>query len=258
MDDLRIGRIARALRHRLNLTQTEVGRRWGRSQDRVSWIERGRLDGMTLRRLRHLFAVFDAELVVFVRWRGGDVDRLLDRGHAALAEAVAGDLEPLGWVVEPEVSYSEFGERGSIDLLAWHPASRSLLVIEVKTELTSIEETIRRHDVKTRLGAKIARDRLGWDPISVSRLLVLPDERTPRRHVEGHQRLFAGAYPVRGWDVRRWLRTRASSQPPASMAGLLFLPLNGGTRAGRGLLSRRRITSRSQAVRGHSAPPARS
>ena len=74
-----------------------------------------------------------------------------------------------------------YGERGSIDLLAWHEASRTLLVIEFKTELTSIEETLRRHDSKVRLAPGIARERFGWDPAVDARLLVLPEDRTARR-----------------------------------------------------------------------------
>jgi len=258
VDDLRVGRIARALRHRLGLTQAEVGRRWGRSQDRVSWIERGRLDAVPLGRLRKLFAVFDAEVVVYIRWRGGDVDRLLDRGHAALAERFLQELQGLGWTASPEVSYSDFGERGSIDLLGWHGPTRSLLVVEIKTELTSIEETIRRHDGKARLAIKVARDRLDWRATSVARLLVLPDERTPRRHVERHEGLFRQAYPLRGRAMRGWLAS-PGGEPlagPSSMSGgtrplsgLLFVSSNGGTRPGQRISSVRRVRN--------SAPPHR-
>ena len=44
------------------------------------------------------------------------------------------------WVVRPEVSFSIYGERGVIDVLAWHPARRAILVIELKTELVDINE----------------------------------------------------------------------------------------------------------------------
>jgi len=120
--------------------------------------------------------------------------------------------------VVPEVSYSEFGERGSIDLLGWHPEPRTLLVIELKTELTSIEETVRRHDAKARLGARIAHDRFGWRASSVARLLVLPDERTPRRQVERFAYVLGRAYPIRGRDLRAWL-----TAPADPVSGLLFL-----------------------------------
>jgi len=173
---------------------------------------------MSLGRLRKLFAVFDADVVVYVRWRAGDLDRLIDSRHASLAERVTQLLELAGWIVAPEVSFSVFGERGSIDLLAWHPATRTLLVIELKSELTSIEATLRQHDVKVRLGPDIARERFGWDAAAVARLLVLPDDRTSRRRVEHHRAVFARAYPQRNVAVRHWLKL-----PVGALGGILFL-----------------------------------
>jgi Holliday junction resolvase-like predicted endonuclease len=67
-----------------------------------------------------------------------------------------------------------YGERGSIDLLAWHEATRTLLVVEVKTEVASIEATLRKHDEKVRLARRVAADRFGWQATVTSRLLVLP------------------------------------------------------------------------------------
>ena len=97
-----------------------------------------------------------------VRRRGAELDRLIDEGHAALGARVAEKLRGWGWDVRVEVSYSEYGERGSIDLLAWHAATGSLLVIEVKTEIVSAESTLRKLDEKGRLAAKVARERFGW------------------------------------------------------------------------------------------------
>ncbi len=106
--------------------------RAGLSQDTISLVERGRIDGLSLRRLRAIAAALDAELVVTIRWRAGDLDRLLDEGHAALVGRVAAWLEKLAWDVRPEVTFSIFGERGSIDLLGWHSVERTLIVVEVK------------------------------------------------------------------------------------------------------------------------------
>ena len=263
MDDLRLGRLARALRHRLGIPQREVARRADTSQSALSRLERGRFAGMTVGRIRRILAVYDAELVQYVRWRGGDIDRLLDRGHAELGERVAALLESLGWTVVAEVSYSIFGERGSIDLLAWHPASRVLLVIEIKTELTSIEETLRRHDVKVRLARRIASERFAWEATDVIRMIVLPDQRTPRRHVERHASLFARTYPLRSWALKRWLadpgavagegaKAAGSAQAAGPVGavggmdrsvrgGLLFLPMNHEVRGGRGPIGRKRV-----------------
>jgi hypothetical protein len=93
----------------------------------------------------------------------------------------------------------------------------------VKTELTSIEETLRRHDVKVRLAPSIARERFGWDVIAVARVLVLPDDRTIRRQVERHDAILRRAYPLRGIELNRWLQA-----PSGPASGLLFLSIDDG------------------------------
>lgn len=227
----------RSLRHRLGWRQSDLAGRVNLGHDVVSRVERGQIEGVTLRTLRQLFSELDAEIVVIVRWRGGELERILDRRHAGLAERLVARLKRSGWTVMPEVSYSEFGERGSIDLLAWHPDSRVLLVIELKTELTSIEETVRRHDAKTRLSRRIATERFGWQAQHVGRLLVLPDERTPRRQVERFAGVLDLAYPVRGREVRTWL-----DAPAGAMSGLVFLTSADDTRLRRRCGPTRRIT----------------
>jgi len=150
-----------------------------------------------------------------------------------MVEARLRRLELASWEVQPEVSYSSFGERGSIDLLALHAGSRTLLVVEVKTELTSIEETLRKHDVKARLASNVARDRLGWHTRAVARLLVLPDHRTARRRVEEHAGSFGRVYPLRGLLLRRWLSDPGSpngSGRSREPGGLVFLSPSDGKR----------------------------
>ena len=234
MDDGRVGRVARGLRHTRGLRQLDVAARAECSQDEVSLLERGRIARMPLWRLRKLFAVFDADVVVLIRWRGGSLDRLLDERHAALAGATTRLLESRAWVVAPEVTYSIFGERGSIDLLSWHPGSRTLLVIELKTEITSVEATLRQHDVKVRLAPGIARERFGWDPQVVGRLLVLPESRTARRQVERHRSVFVRLYPMGNVDVRRGLTT-----PGGRIDGVLFLTDTSVIRTARRIQARR-------------------
>jgi transcriptional regulator with XRE-family HTH domain len=236
MNDLGVGRALRAIRHRLVLRQQDLADRAGLSQDSVSLIERGRIVQMTIGTIRTVFATVGADLIIGVRWRGGDLDRLLDEGHAALAGAIARRLEADGWEVRLEVTYSVYREGGSIDVLAWHEASRTLLVVEVKTELASVEETLRRHDAKVRLAGRIAAERFGWSPVTVARLLVLPETSSARRAVARHDAVFARAYPLAGWALRRWLQ-----EPVGARSGRLFLPLTSGVRGRRGSVSRKRI-----------------
>lgn len=187
----------------------------------VSLLERGQSDHVSTPVTRRIFEALEADLVIFVRWRAGDLDRLLDERHAGLGDVLARRLADEGWEVAPEITFSIYGERGSIDLLAWHPRTRTLLVIELKTELTSVEETLRRHDVKVRLAPGIVLARFGWRAASVARLLVLPETSTARRQVARHAALFHRAYPARNRAVRAFLRDPVVRS--GFGGGLLFL-----------------------------------
>jgi len=98
-------------------------------------------------------------------WRGGAVDRLMDERHATLIGAAATTLRDAGWEVAIEITYSVYGERGSIDLLAGHGRTRTLLVAEVKFELASVEQTGRKLDEKVRIAStRLCRERFGLGP----------------------------------------------------------------------------------------------
>ena len=173
---------------------------------------------MALGDVERVLDALGARLQVRVLWQGEELDRLLDRDHAVLVDAMLRLLGEDGWIAIPEVTFHVAGERGSIDILAWHEATRTLLVIEIKSVVPDIQATVGGLDRKSRLGPRIARDR-GWDVMSVARLLVLPDDRTTRRRVIAFSTTFQHALPTRTADVRRWLRN-----PSGSLAGILFLP----------------------------------
>src|SRR5690349_15134882 len=225
MNRVRIGHQLRALRQRKRWRQRDLARKTKVGQSTVSAVEAGAFGAVSIATLERMLAAVDAELVVYVRWRGGDLDRLLDAAHADLVERTAKLLQGFGWEVHPEVTFAEYADRGSIDILAWHPAARVVLVIEVKSEVTAIEETLRRHDVKVRLAGKIAFDRLGERPAHVARLLVVPATSTTRRRLSEHAATFAASYPMRGRDLGRWL-----ANPTGSVAGVLMVRPGTGAR----------------------------
>ncbi len=216
MEDIAIGRRVRTVRLRLRLRQSDVAVKAGVSQDTVSRVERGRLSALQVSTVRAVLNALEIELRIIPTWRGGELDRLLDEDHAAVVGVATALLERHGWVTAPEVSYSVYGERGSIDLVAWHPGARILLVIEVKTSLVSLEETLRRHDAKVRLGERIVGERFGWRPSAVARLMVLPDLSTTRRQVARHDVVLRRTYPLRGAAARHWLAA------PRGATGLLI------------------------------------
>ena len=144
MRDDRVGRIVRALRVRNGWRQADLAARAGVSQRLIAELELGRLEGVTVGRIRRVGAALDVTVDVDAWWRRGDIDRLLDRGHAAIVEYVMRRLAAGGWVTLAEVTFNHYGERGSVDIVAWHPPTGTLLLIEVKTlDGTDADERLR-------------------------------------------------------------------------------------------------------------------
>ena len=133
---------------------------------------------------------------------------------------MVGRLRALGWKVAVEVTFSRYGERGSIDVLAWHPPTRALAVFEVKSVTPDMQAMLAGLDRKVRLAPAIARER-GWEPGCVARILVLDDTSTNRRRLTRYAGLVSAMLPGGTWDVRRWLE---NPQPPG-VAGVWFLAI---------------------------------
>lgn len=210
MDGGRIGRILRALRHRRGWTQADLGRRAGCHRSVVSRLERGNVRACSLSLLERLFAVLDASIALSVRWRGGELDRLLDADHSRLAEAWAA-LRPARWDARSEVTYNVYGDRGSIDELAYDAATATLLVVELKTGIYDAGRTVAKIDEKTRVARGEAR-RFAWSVRRVVPALVVVESTTNRRRVEAHSALF-GRFACRGRGAREWLRHPSGSSP---------------------------------------------
>jgi transcriptional regulator with XRE-family HTH domain len=226
VDPIRLGLALRALRRRRAWTQDQVAGKAGVSRSAVQRIERGGADAFTGRVLRAIGAALGARVDTRVLWQGEALDRLLDADHAALVERVVRWLRGEGWEVRPELTFAMAGERGSIDVLAFHAESGALLVIEVKSTVPDVQAMLAGIDRKARIAPSIAR-REGWNARMVGRLLVLPDDRTARRRVAAHAATLAATLPSRNVAVRRWVRS-----PTGDLRGLMFLSgaTPGGTR----------------------------
>ena len=221
MDVIRFGRGIRALRVRARLTQAELSRRANLSRGVVARIEQGHADRVTVTTLEKVAAVLGARVWCRLSWQGEALDRLLDADHAAIVEQVLRRLRADDWTVAAEVSFNIFGERGSIDVLAFHPGSRVVLVVEVKSVVPDVQATLVTLDRKERLALEIAHGR-GWNGVAVARLLVIRDARTARRRVAAHSTTFAMSFPDRIDRIRRWLLAPDARHP---IRGLWFLSI---------------------------------
>ena len=217
MDDARIGAVLRMVRVRQRLRQADVAALAGVRRDEVIALERGRCGGLEWHTIKAVAAAVGATLGAELRWQGADLDRLLNGGHAALHELLGRFFQGLpDWENVPEVSFSVYGERGVVDILAWHAASRSLLIIDLKTALGDPQSLVGTMDRRVRLGKRIAAER-GWRPLTVSAWIVFADSRTNRRHVKNHETLLRGRFPADGHAVRSWL-----ARPAGTIMALSF------------------------------------
>jgi hypothetical protein len=194
------------------------------SQQTVSTVERGRFGRLSVDAYCRIADVLDADVQLAPRWRGPKLDRLLDRRHAFLQNRVVEKLIQLGWEVHTEQSFNHFGDRGSVDVLGWRPDLGALLILEIKSEITSLEETLRRIDVKARAYPKAARKERGWVPRMVGVAVVLPDATAHRNLLRRHSALVAASLPARTVAVRRW---RPSQRAICVASGFCAIPAEG-------------------------------
>lgn len=239
MDDQRAGQVLKALRQRKRWRQQDLSERAGVSATLVARIERGAWASIPLGKIRRVAESLGARLDSIVRWQGADLGRLLDARHAAMHESMARLLGGLdGWQFEPEVSFSIYGERGIIDILAWHPGRRMLLVIELKTEIVEVSGLLGSMDQRRRLAREIGA-RFGWEALSVSSWVVVAESRTSRRAVAAHAGVLRAKMPLDGRGIGAWLR-----DPAGRIDALSFLPNRHGVAVGRPVAPVRRVRAR--------------
>jgi transcriptional regulator with XRE-family HTH domain len=255
MDDLRLGLALRAARLKRRLRQSDLATLSGISTSLVSRLEQGDVDRLSLRALRSVAAKVGVSLEIVPRSPGSDLDRLVNARHAALGEAVAAWVarQP-GWVVAAEVSFNIYGERGIVDLLAWHEATGSLVVIEFKTAIVDVDELLGTLDRKVRLAGRIALGR-GWTARFVSAWLIVGDSRTNRRRVADHRTVLRSALPRDGRSIEP-LFLHPGSGP---VSGIVFWSNLPGVKVGRVFAAQQRVASRSGSAvrRSHAQDPVR-
>lgn len=218
-DDYQIGRMVRDIRRARGLRQEDVATQTGVSRQMISRLERGLVDNFTIGHLRAISRALEMPSIESLGWRSPEIDRLRDKDHAALVEAVGRTLVDAGWELVPEYTFNHYGEKGAVDNLAWHAASRSIFIGEVKTRIWDLQDLLSTLDRKGRLVPELLRRDRGWRAKSVGVALVMEEKSTHRHLIERHSATFRAAFPQRQVEVRRWLES-----PSGNLRGILFLP----------------------------------
>jgi transcriptional regulator with XRE-family HTH domain len=218
VDDVRLGRLLRAVRRRSGKRQIDVAAAAGVSQQTVSRLERGHLQSMSLGTARRIVRSLEVSLDVSARWRGAAGDRLLDDAHARLVEIVLNELRDLGYECLVEYTFNHFGERGSVDVVGWQARSHGLVVAEIKSELVDTQQMNASLDRKVRLVPRLLAADRRWRAEHVARVLALPDRTAVRDAVKRHRSTFDATAPARNRELRAWLR-----EPDGDIGAIWFL-----------------------------------
>ncbi len=176
------------------------------------------MEGISLPVARRICAALQMSLPLAPRWRGSDLPRLMDAGHAAIVEAVTQRIVARAWEARPEYTFNWFGERGSVDVLGLLRARLAILIAEIKRELSDLQDTLSTLDRKLRIVPKTIEAELGWRPKIVGVALVLPASTAARVAVDQHAAVFDAAFPARSVAVRRWLEA-----PADNLRGIWFV-----------------------------------
>jgi transcriptional regulator with XRE-family HTH domain len=226
-----VPRAVRHLRQHREWRQQDLAEHAGTSRHLVSRVERGHLGRVSLGRIEAIADALGASLDLTIRWEGERLDRLLDRVHAATQEAAAASLRTRGWQTAVEVSFNHYGDRGRVDVLAYHPPTACMLVGEVKSGIGDVQDTLGRIDVKVRLARSLAEN-AGWSTVrGVVPALILTESRTSRRVIAAHPTLFA-RFSVTGRSAHAWLR-HPTLPPPTGLLWFVSLPDAHGVRTKR-------------------------
>lgn len=194
-------RLCRDTRVMLDITQAELAAAVGVSRPYIAAIEHGRANpsmdvvhkiglalGLELRLIGHAPAIID---------RPGQRDAV----HARCSGYADRRLTGRAWLTHREVTIVRGRTRGWIDLLAYDPRRRILLVVEIKTWIDDFGSIERQLDWYMREAPSIARG-FGWKPIRTVGFVLLLATADADEALRRNRDVAARAFPSRARDMR--------------------------------------------------------
>ena len=191
--------LCRSTRVRLRLTQQDLADRLGISRAYLAKIELGQANpSMALvDRVAEALGI-KVDLVVRTPTIIGDQQK--DLVHARCSAYVDRRLRAAGWLTSREVEIVHQRSHGWIDILAFDPATRILIVIEVKTRLDDLGAIERQIGWYERSAFGVARG-LGWAPRRVTGWLLVLASDEVERSIRSNRELLSRAFPFRAREM---------------------------------------------------------
>ncbi len=215
---IRLGELVRDARRLAGWTQSELARRAATTQSAISRLERGVAQPLDVLLVDRVLAALGFRASLDIEGRHlADRRRQREPVHARMNGFLAANLERRGFRTALEVPVGDPSPRGWIDLLAFRPVDRALLMDETKGDLPDVGAFQRSLAFYER-NAREAANRLGW---SATRLVVLGtmlDSATIATRLAENRELLGRAFPS---PVDRLLAWIDDPQAPAPFAWTL-------------------------------------
>ena len=204
------GRACRGTRIELDLTQDELGAAVGLSRGYIAKIEAGTAN-VTVGTMQDIGAALGLALElmatppVFIARREPH-----DLVHARCVVTIRRRLTKDGWTVEGEVDISEGRYHAWADLVAFQRATRTLLVIEIKTRLDDLG------GMQRQLGwyaahARESAARFGWEPRRVTPWLICLSSTEIDHVLVVHREIMDRDFPGRWREMLALVRGEGGS-----------------------------------------------
>jgi len=211
--------LCREMRALLDITQGELASAVGVSRSHIAGIEMGKANP-TLDLVSRIGAALGLELQLIADPPMIIEPRPTSLVHSHCSGYVGRRLGRDGWLVKREVEVVHGRWHGWVDLLAFHPATRALVIVEIKTRLDDVGAVERQLSWYEREARGLATV-LGWRPARVhSWLLVLASEEVEIA-VRRQRAILSEGFPVRAAEMRTVLAGTARDE--AGQRGLALI-----------------------------------
>ena len=210
-------RLCRETRVLLDITQRELAAATRMSRSHIAEIETGRTNA-SLDDVARIGEALGLDLQLVGR-PPTVLDPLpSDLVHARCSGYVDRRLRSSGWITRREVEIVHARSHGWIDLLAFHPVTRVLVIVEIKTRLIDIG-AIERQLAWYERSARDAASRYGWIPAATTSWLTLLATEEIDTAVRLHRDILRIAFKGRATEMR----AVAAGGMPRSDRGLAMI-----------------------------------
>lgn len=215
-------RLCRDTRISLDLSQRELAVAVGVSHGYLAAIEGGRANPS----LAMVQRIGDA-LGLRLEWASTppiviEPNRQRDLVHARCSAYVDRRFRAAGWVTRREVEVVHGRWHGWIDLLAFDPRTRTLVVVEVKTRLDDVGGVERQLAWYERHVLEVARS-AGWRPSRTSSWLLLLASDEVESVLRANRVAMGVAFPDRARAMRAVVQHGLGDAPPVGERGLAMI-----------------------------------